>query len=173
MKDLCHWRACHISAFLRQTAVGKVSSCVFAVCEVDIADNIHDSAVGFFRQTLVLAAISGFHVENRNMQALCRNSRQTRICITEDKHRIGLDLVHQLVRAVDDISDRCAKIITNSVHVNFGISELQVLEKHTVKVVIVILTGMCQNTVKILSALVDNGRKSDDLGTSADDYQQL
>ena len=73
MKDLCHRRTCDIGALLWKSAVSKVASCMLGICQVHIGDDIYDAAVGFLRETLVLAAVTGFHVEDRNVKTFCAN----------------------------------------------------------------------------------------------------
>lgn len=76
MQHLCHRGASYIGVLLRQPAICNISSGVFRVCHVDIRNDVHNAAVGFFRQALILAAVSGFHVEDRNMQTLCTDDKQ-------------------------------------------------------------------------------------------------
>lgn len=49
----------------------------------------------------------------------------------------------------------------------------EILEEHSVQVIVIVQTCMCQQAVKILSALVNHCRKADDLGSCTDYYQQL
>ena len=99
------------------------------------------------------------------MQAFCRNRREAAVDVAKDEHRIGLASDHELVAAIDDVTDGCTEVVTNGVHVDFGILEAQVLEEHAVQVVVVILARVRQDAVKILAALVDHGGKADDFGT--------
>ena len=151
----------------------EITAGVFAVCKVDIGDNVHDAAVCFFGQALVLTAVSGFHVEDRNMQSLCCNGRQTGVGVTENKKCIGLDLIHQLIGAVDNVAHRCTEIVAYCIHIDFGIGKLQILKENAIKVIIIVLTCVCKNCVKVRSALIDNSRKTDDFGTCANNNQQL
>ena len=52
---------------------------MFAVRHVDVGNYIDDSAICLLGQTLVLATVSRFHVENGDMQPLRRNRRKARI----------------------------------------------------------------------------------------------
>ena len=60
-----------------------------------------------------------------------------------------------------------------SVHINFGSVKTQVLKEHAVKRIIVVLSRMGKNAVKIFSALFYNGSKTDYLGAGADDYEKF
>ena len=97
VKHLRHRGTGDICALLRQTALGKIPPRVLGICHIDVGDYIDDPAVCLLRKTLVLAAVAGFHVEDRNMQPLCRDSRQAGVRVTEDKHSVRLYLRHQLV----------------------------------------------------------------------------
>ena len=103
------------------------------------------------------------------MQPFRRNRRQTGIGISKDQKRIRLDLVHQLVGAVDDISNCRSQIIPHCVHINFRVIQFQITEKDAVQVVIIVLSRMGQNTVKIAPALVDHRAKPDNLRTGSND----
>ena len=97
VKHLRHRRTGDIGALLRQTALGKIPPRVLGVCHVDVGNYIDDPAVGLLRKALVLAAVAGFHVEDRNVQPLCRDRRQAGVRVAEDKHCVRLYLRHQLV----------------------------------------------------------------------------
>ena len=73
MQNFGHGAAGHVRAFLGQTAIGQVAASMFGIGHVHIANDVHDAAVGLFGQAFVLAAVAGFHMENRNVQALCGN----------------------------------------------------------------------------------------------------
>jgi len=104
---------------------------------------------------------------------LCRDGGKTGVGVAKDKERIGLAGNHQLVGAVDDVTNRCAKVIANSVHINLGRIKREVLEEYAVEVVVVVLPGVGKNAVKILPALVYNGGKPDYLGARTNDDKQL
>ena len=173
MQNFGHGAACHVCAFLRQTTVGQVAAGVLGVGHVHVADDVHDAAVGLFGQAFVLAAVAGFHVENRDMQALGRDGGKAAVGVTENQKGIGLTGGHELVAAIDDVADSCAEVVADGVHVDFGILEAQVLEEHAIQVVVVILPRVREETVEILAALVDDGRKADDFGAGAYDNQEF
>ena len=64
---LGHGAASYEGALLRQSALHQIPACVFRIAEIDIADNIHDTAIRLLRQTLILAAVSRLHMEDRNV----------------------------------------------------------------------------------------------------------
>ena len=70
---------------------------MFAVAEVYIGYDVDNAAIGFLRQTLVLTAVAGLHVEDGDMETLSGDSTQAGVGIAEDKQRIGLDVDHQFV----------------------------------------------------------------------------
>ena len=61
------------------------------VSEVNVGDYINYSAVSFLREALILAAVSGFHMEDGNMKSFCRNSRKAGVGISEDEKGLGCD----------------------------------------------------------------------------------
>ena len=173
MQHLCHGRTGHIRTLLRQTSIGQVAAGVLTIRHIHVGNNIHDAAVRLLRQAFVLAAVARFHVEDRNVKPLGSNHRKTRISVPKHQHGIGLYLHHQLIALGDDIAHGLTEVNTHGIHVHVGVSKLQVLEEHTVKVIVVVLPGVRQQTVKVLAAFVYHSRQADDFRAGADDDQKL
>lgn len=173
VENFCHGGPCDIGALLGQAAVGEVSSCVLRIGHVHVGNDIDDTAVGLLGQALVLAAVAGLHVENGDMESLCSDNAEAAIGVAKNQYAIGLGLGEELVGAVDDVAAGSAKVVTDSIHIDLGLGELQVLEEDTVEVVIVVLARVGENHVKVLAALVDDGGETDDLGARADNDDQL
>ena len=173
VENFCHGGPRDIGALLGQAAVGEVSSCVLRVGHVNITDDVYDTAIGLFRQALVLAAVAGLHVENGDMESLGSDNTEAAVGVAKDQYTVGLGLGKEFVRAVDDVAASSAKVVTDSIHIDLGLCELQVLEEDTVEVVIVVLACVGENHVKVLAALVDDGGETDDLGARADNDNEL
>ena len=173
VEDFRHGGPCDIGALLRQAAVGEVSSCVFRVGHIHVGDDIDDTAVGLLGQALVLAAVAGLHVEDRNMETLGSDNAETAVGVAKDQYAVGLGLGEELVGAVDDVAAGSAKVVTDSIHIDLGLCELKILEEDTVEVVVVVLACVGENHVEVLAALVDDGGETDDLGARADNDNQL
>ena len=173
MEHLCHRRAGDIHPLLGQAALVQILPGVFRVGKVHIGDNIHNPAVGFLRQALILAAVARLHVENGNVEPLGRDSRQAGVCIAQDQHGIRADGGHQLIGAVDDIADGGAQIVPHGVHVNLRVLQSQIMEEDAIEGIVVILSGVGQNAVKIGAALFDHRRQPDDLRPGSHNDQQL
>lgn len=173
VENFCHGGSRDIGALLRQTAVSEVSSCVLRVGHVHVGDDIDDTAVGFLGQALVLAAVAGLHVENGDVKTFRSDNAETAIGVAKDQYAVRLGLGEELVGAVDDIAAGSAKVVTDSIHIDLGLCELQILEEDTVEVVIVVLACVGENHVEVLAALVDDGGETDDLGARADNDNQL
>ena len=173
MQHLRHRRTRDVRALLREARVGQVAAGVLGVGEIHVADDVHDAPVGLLRQALVLAAVAGLHVEDRDVQPLRADDAEAGVRVPQHQHRIGLDLHHQLVALRDDIAHGLAQVRAHGVHIHIRVLELQVLEKHPVQVVIIVLPRMRQDRVKILPALVNHSRQADDFRAGADDDQKL
>ena len=173
VENLRHGGPCDIGALLRQAAVGEVSSCVFRVGHIHVGDDIDDTAVGLLGQALVLAAVAGLHVEDRNVKSLRSDNAEAAVGVAKDQYTVGLGLGKELVGAVDDVATGSAKVITDSIHIDLGFCELQVLEEDAVEIVVVVLACVGENHVKVLAALVDDGGETDNLGARADNDDQL
>lgn len=105
------------------------------------------------------------------METLGADDAQTGVGVAEYKHCIGLGLHHQPVGGSDDVAHCIAEVFAYGIHVYFGIGKLQVSEEDAVEVVVVVLTGMGENHVKIFTATVDDCREAYDFGTCADNDQ--
>ena len=140
---------------------------------IHIADNIHNTAIGLLWQAFVLATVACFHMEDRDMQTLRPYHRQTTIRVTQYQHSIRFGLNHYFIALVDDIPHGSTQVITHCLHVNIWILQLQILEEHTIQIVVIILSCMGQQAVKILPALVNYCRQSDNLRAGTYYNQQL
>jgi len=173
MQHLRHRRTRDIRTLLREARVGQVAARVLAVGQIDIGDNIDNAAVRLLRQALVLAAVAGLHVEDRDVQTLRADDAEAAVRVAQHKHSIGLDLHHQLVALRDDIAHGLAQIRAHGVHVHIRVRELQVLEEHAVQVVVIVLARVRQDCVEVFPALVDDSRQADNLRASTHDDEKL
>ena len=173
VQDLGHRGARDIGAFLRQAAVGEVTPGMLRIRQVDIADDVDDAAVGFLWQAFVLAAVSGLHVENRNVQAFRPNHGEAAVGIAKYEHGIRLDLDHQFVGTCDDISHGFAEVAADCVQVDFRLGKLKIAEKDAVQRIIVILSSVSENDIEILAAFLDHAGQTDNLRARADDDQKF
>ena len=123
-QHLCHRRARHVGALLGKTAVGKVAARVLGICHIHVRDDIDDASIRLLGQTLVLATVARFHMEDRNVQTLRTDDRETRVRVSEHEHGVGLNFNHQLIRLCDDISAGLAKVGADSVKIDVGVGKL-------------------------------------------------
>ena len=107
------------------------------------------------------------------MQPLGTDHRQTAVGIPQHQHRIRLNFCHQRVGFGNDVAAGLAEIAAHRFQIHLRIGEFQILEKHAVQIIIVILSGVRQDDIKIPAALGDHRRQPDDLGPRTDDNQQL
>ena len=105
------------------------------------------------------------------MEALGSNNAQTTVCIAKNQHSIGLKGNHKFIAPINDITHRSTQIISYRIHINFGISELQVSKEHAIQIIVIVLPSMCQDGVKIGSAFIDNSSQANDLGACSDDNE--
>ena len=108
-------------------------------------------------------------MEDGDVQTLCANHAQAGVGVAKYEHAIGLEGCKELVATIDDVATGGTKVIAYGIHIYFGFCEFEVAEEDAVEVVVIVLTGMGEDYVKVLAALVDDCAKSDDLGACADD----
>ena len=172
-QNLGHGRARDVGALGGAAGVLKVAAGVLGVGKVDVGDHVDDAAVGLLGQALVLAAVTGLHVEDGDVQALCRDGGQAAVGVAQDEQRVGLDLDHQLVARGDDVAHGLAQVGAHGVQVDVGVVQRQVTEEDAVERVVVILPGVRQQAVEVAAALLDDLGQADDLGTGPHDDQKL
>ena len=173
MQYLRHRGTCDISPFLGQAAFGQVTPGMFRIGHIHIGNDVHNAAVGLFRQAFVLAAVARLHVEDGDVEALGADDAKATVGVAQHQDGIRLHLHHQLVALGDDVAHGFAEVIAHGLHIHVRVSELQVLEEHPVKVIIIVLPRVRQQAVEILPAFVDDGRQPDDFRTRADDDEKL
>ena len=172
-QDLGHGRARDVGALRGAAGVLEVAAGVLGVGQVDVGNHVDDAAVGLLGQALVLAAVARLHVEDGDVQALCRDGGQAAVGVTQDEQRVGLDLDHQLVARGDDVTHGLAQVGAHGVQVDVGVGKLQVAEEDAVERVVVVLPGVRQQAVEVAAALLDDLGQADDLGAGAHDDQEL
>ena len=173
VEHFCHRTAGDVGALLRQAAVGKVATGVFGVGEVDVGDYVNDAAVGLLWQAFVLAAVACFHVEDGDMQAFSAYDGKAGVGVAQHENGIGLRLYHYFVGRGYDVAHGLAEVVAYGIHVYVGVFKLQVLKEYSVKVVVVVLSCMCEEGVEILAALVDDGCETYYFGACPYDNEQL
>ena len=172
-QDLSHGRARHVGALGGAAGGEQIPAGVLGVGQVHVGDHVHDAAVRLLRQALVLAAVAGFHVEDRYVQALGRDGGEATVGVTQDQQGIRPHLRHQLVACVDDVANGAPQVVPHCVQVGVGVRQTQVAEEDAVQGVVVVLAGVGQEAVEVPPAELDNLREADDLRAGAHDYQKL
>ena len=173
VQHLRHGRAGHIGALSGQPAVRQIPAGMLGIRHVHIGDDVHDPAVGLFRQTLILAAVAGLHVEDGDVEALGPDDGQAGIGISQHQDGVRPQLRHQVVGSGDDVPHGLAQGVSHGIQADLRGRQLQVPEKDAVQIVVVVLAGMGQEAVKVLPALLDDRRQADDLRPGAHDDEQL
>ena len=167
MQDFRHGRTGYVCTFFRHARSVQVSAGMLRIAEVHIGNDVHNTAVGLLRQALVKAAVACLHMEDGDMQTFRAYHAQAGVRVSQHQHGIRFHLHHQLVAGVDNIPHRGTEVIADGIHIHIGVFQLQVTEEDTVQVIVVILAGVGQQTVKITAAFVDDSRQADDFRTGA------
>lgn len=96
---------------------------MLGVCHVDVGDDVHDASVGFFGEAFVFASVSGFHVEDGDVETFGSDDAQAAVSVAKDKYAIGLGGGEEFVGAVDDVAAGGAKVIAYGIHIDLGLCE--------------------------------------------------
>lgn len=168
-----HGAAGDVGALLGQAVLRQVTAGVLRVAQVHIGDNVHNAAVGLLRQALVLAAIAGLHVEDGDVQPLGADDAEAGVGVPQHQDGVRLQVNHQVVAFGDDVPHGLAQGVPHRVQVDIRVGQAQVLEEHTVEVIVVVLAGVGQEGIEILPALGDDRGQADDLRTGTDNDEKL
>ena len=168
-----HGAAGDVGALLGQTVLRQVTAGVLRIAQVHVGNNVHDAAVGLLRKALVLAAVAGFHVEDGDVQPLGADDAEAGVGIPQHQDGIGFQLRHQVVAFGDDVPHGLAQCVPHRVQVDVRVGQLQVVEEHTVEVVVVVLAGVGQEGIEILPALGDDRGQADNLRPGPHDDEKL
>ena len=82
-KYLIHGTACFDHSVWRDPFPQKILARYLTVGHIDVAYVIDNPAVDLLGNPLVEATVPGFHVEDRNLQALCRYRSQATVRVAE------------------------------------------------------------------------------------------
>ena len=86
--------------------------------------------IDFFRNALVEAAVAGLHMENRDFPAFGRDCRKTRICISENQHRIRTFEFKHGIDLDENVTNRLNRAARRRIKKVIGFSQREILEKH-------------------------------------------
>lgn len=173
MEYLGHGGTADIST-LRSDARGvEVAAGMLGVTDIYVRDDVNDATVGLFGEAFVKASVACLHVEDGDVEALCADDRQTRVGVAKHEYGIGFSLDHQFIAGGNDVAHGLSKVFSHGIHVDFRVSELKILEEHAIEVVVIILSGMGENYVEILSALIYYCSQADNLRACAYYYEQF
>lgn len=173
MEHLGHGRTGDVCTLTGKSAFSKVSSCMLGVGEIDVRDDVHDAAVRLLGQAFVLAAVPRLHVKNRNMQTLRADHGKAGIGVAQNEHRVRPEPRHQFIRSVDNVPDRRAEIVARGVQIIVRRAETEIVKKHLIERVVIVLPGVHKNLFKIPVTAFDRGGQPDDLRPCADDRHEL
>ena len=67
VQDFRHGRAGLVGAFLGQSGVRQILPSKLGIAHIHVGDHIHNAAISLLRQALILAAVAGLHVKQRNV----------------------------------------------------------------------------------------------------------
>ena len=168
-----HGAAGDVGALLGQAVLRQVAAGVLRVAQVHVGDNVHDTAVGLLGQALVLAAVAGLHMEDGDVQPLSADDAEAGVSVPQHQDGIGLQLRHQVVAFGDDVPHGLAQGVPHCIQVDVRGGQLQVVEEHTVEVIVVVLAGVGQEGIEILPALGDDRGQADNLRPGTHDDEKL
>ena len=134
---------------------------------------VHDAPVGLLGQALVKAAVARLHMEDGDMQALGGDGGQAGVGVSQNQQSVWLHLHHELIAPGDDVADALPQIGSHGVQIVVRSTQAQILKKDLIEGIVVVLTGVDQNLIKILIASFDRSRQPDDLRPGADDSHEL
>jgi hypothetical protein len=105
---------------------------MLCVSHVDVTEMVNNFAVDFFRDPLVEAAVSRFHVEDGNFAPFGRDDCQAGVGISQEQKRLGVLLGHYCIGLADDIPDGFGQRCPHCIQKMVDLSKSQVFEENFV-----------------------------------------
>ena len=146
---------------------------MLGIGQVDVTDVVDDLPVDHLADVPVPTAVARLHVEDGHLQPLGADGGQGAVGIPEDKNSIGFLFLYDLIALGYDVAHRLAQVLAHTVQVVVGLLEAQVLEEDLVERIVPVLSGVDQDMVEVLVALLDGGTEADDLRPRAEDGHDL
>ena len=159
----------------RQALAQQVVARNRAVGQIDVRRVVHDAAVGFFRHALVKAAVAGLHVENRYLAPLGGYDRQTAVGVTQHQHGLGLNIGKNSVHCGNQVADGVGRTAAafGTVEKIIRLAHAQIVKKHLVQFVVVILARVHQHVVAIPVQRSQHTREPNDFRSCTHDRQDF
>lgn len=134
-----------------------------------VGKGVHNPPVRFFRNVVVVAAVSRFHVEDRYVPAFACVGSKRRIRVSEDEGGVRTFLFENLV----DFYQQVPYVLQSDgpcfrIELIVGKPEVQVLEKVVVEFVREVLSGMDEDVARNAIELLNNFGQSNKLRSSSD-----
>ena len=112
-------------------------------------------------------------MENGDVEALGGNDAEAGIGVPQHQNGVGLRLDHEGIALGDDIADGLSQVLSHGVQIVVRRTKSQVVKKHLIQRVVVVLPGVDKDLVKIPVTALDGGRQADDLRPRANDGHEL
>ncbi len=142
---------------------------MLGIGQVDVTDVVDNLSVDHLTDIPVPAAIARLHVEDGDLQPFGADGGQGAVGVTQDEDRIGLLFLYDLIALCYDVTHRLAQVLAHTVQVVVGLLEAQVLEEDLVERIVPVLSGVDQDMVEVLVALLYGGTEADDLRPRTED----
>ena len=107
------------------------------------------------------------------LQSLGRNNTEAGIGISQDNNCIGFYCTHQLIGFGDNISHCLTKVFSYNTQIMIWLSQAKIIKENLIQLVIIILTCMYKNVVKILVGFFYYCGHLNDFRTSAYNRHQF
>jgi hypothetical protein len=134
---------------------------------------IDDLPIELFGNPLIEAAITRFHMKDRELPALRGNHRKTTIRVAIEKDRVGFYFLEDSVGLGDDIADGCRNRFRRNIKKEIRFAYVKIAEKDFVELEVIILPCVHQDVIDVRIELMDNARELDDFGAGAYERQHL
>ena len=107
------------------------------------------------------------------MQPLGPDDGQAGVGIPQHQHRVRPQGHHQVIGLGNDVAHGLPQRISHRVQIHLRIGQLQVVEKHTVQIVVIVLPRVGQDGVEVVPTFGDHRSQTDDLRPGPDDDKQF
>ena len=116
---------------------------------------VDNAPVNLFWHPEIKTTVARLHMENRNLAALCGNSCQGTIGVTQKQQCFRLMYLKSLVDCNNDLADCLGCRIAGSRQKHIWLAYIQVAKKYFIQLVIEVLPGVHQHMITVIVQLGD------------------
>ena len=134
---------------------------------------VNDAAIAFFGNADVVATIAGFHVKYGDSKSSRDNCREPAVGIAQNQNPVWTLRLQDRFDAAQDLADLFAKACGADAERNIRFSYFEFAKEQTAEAIVVILSGVYQQVIRVLIEKLYDQAEANDLGPGSENRHDL